>query len=137
MATAITTMTACSAGSDKTVAGTVTDQATPTTVSGPALAENAPNGAAVNAPYWKSNLEKLDPKTQEFSQFYATKFCEKSPKALQLELNLISLGQGLGTMKYEYAFWSNAGEPAWGNDTETQKTIAYYIVSNYCPEAPE
>ena len=131
---AIAAVAACG-GSSGNSATTATSQATPTTVATPTLVQGAAQGAAVNASYWKTQLAGLDAKTREFADHYAAGFC-KNPQVAHLDARMVSAGQGLGRLKYEYAFWSHKGEPTWGNDAATQSKIAYYMVSNYCPENP-
>ena len=132
---AITAATACGGGSEKTAAiSTTTRQAVATTVSAPTLAKDEPQGAAVNAQYWTSQIDVLDRKTKEFADYYAAEFCKK-PDVAHLDARMISSGSGLGILSYPYGFWSKSN-PAWQDDAVTQTTIAYYIVSNYCPENP-
>lgn len=98
------------------------------------LVEGASQGAAVNADYWRSQIDKLDATTKEFADFQATEFCE-TPNAAHMTARMISMGQGLGVLSIPYGF-RYGGYPTWQDDAGTQTTIAYYIVSNYCPEKP-
>ncbi|SCX33265.1 hypothetical protein SAMN02799620_05881 [Mycolicibacterium fluoranthenivorans] len=95
----------------------------------------APKGAAVNAQYWTYQVQTLDTKTQEFADSYAKEFCEK-PEVAHLDARMISMGQALGVLSIPYGF-QNRGYPSWKDDAIAQTKIAYYIVSNYCPEPPE
>lgn len=127
---AVATLTACG-GSD--ARATEAEQPT-TTVAAPSLTENAPQGAAVNAQYWRSQIDTLDSNTKEFADFQSTEFCE-NPNVAHMKARMISMGQGLGVLSIPYGF-KYGGYPTWQNDAETQTKIAYYIVSNYCPEKP-
>jgi hypothetical protein len=123
-------LTACGGSDDRTAEA----QPATATVAAPSLAENAPQGAAVNAQYWRSQIDTLDSNTKEFADFQSTEFCE-NPNVAHMKARMISMGQGLGVLSIPYGF-KYGGYPTWQNDAETQTKIAYYIVSNYCPEKP-
>lgn len=131
----IAAVPACGGGSENAANKSTTAQTTSTSVAAPALVQGAPQGAAVNALYWKFQIAGLDTKTREFADYEAAEFCAK-PKVAHLKATMISMGQGLGVLSLDYAFWSHQGQPAWKDDVATQRKLAYYIVSNYCPETP-
>ncbi|GAY14171.1 hypothetical protein [Mycobacterium sp. shizuoka-1] len=127
-------LTACGGSSGGTATTTATVEKPSTTVATPTLAYHAPRGAAVNAQYWLDQINEIDSATKQFADSQATDFC-KNPKAAHLTAQMISMGTGLGILSIPYAL-QNKDYPAWKDDPVAQAKIAYYIVSNYCPEAP-
>lgn len=129
VAVAVSTLTACGKSSQN-----ADSRATATTtVSPPTLAAGAPQGAAVNARYWTFQMDALDPKTKEFADYEAADFC-KNPATAVLKARMIPMGS-YKVLALDYAV-QNKEDPTWKNDVGVQTTIAWYMISNYCPEKP-
>ena len=128
---AATTFTAC--GDSSKNADSSAPTRTNTTVSAPTLTAGAPQGAAVNARYWTFQIDALDAKTKEFADYEAADFC-KNPATAVLKAQMILTGS-YKVLSLDYAF-KYQEDPKWKDDVGVQTTIAWYMISNYCPEEP-
>lgn len=139
IATAMALLAACGGSGDKATEA----ETASTTASGPEW----PRGAAVNAQYWRTQVDGLGSDTKEFADYYAPEFCEKPDSAHSFAKMISIAGIGIAQLSVPYAIWKNSNSgpeersntlsPDWADDQNDAAAVAYYIISNYCPEPPE